>query len=1189
MEIDGLFLRIGATFDDVLKGFQNIEGQLVGAMSGLGTKLETVGKNMTAALTLPLAALGTVGLSAFGDFEATMNRVGALTEATGVEMDKLKETALDLGAKTQYSAKQAADAMAEFGAAGFSTNEILTAMPSALALAAAGQLDMKRATEISSSVLKGFNFDVNKLGDVANVLAAAANKSAASVNELGSSFKYIGPVASAVGMSFEETSAALAVLANAGIKGESAGTAIRSMLSSLLNPSKKAAEAMDELGINVKDASGNLLPMSQLLTVLQPLVGHVGDGFQIFGKRFSDVLPLLKTGASNFDKLTGAMKRAGENKEAETLANRLFTGWNAALESFRGSVETTMVKLGSVLAGPLSAILKNVLEPAMNALGALADWFGKLPQPIQTFAVSLGLIVAAAGPAVFAIGTIVSTMEKLAAVEAFTKGIELLKGGLLAFQGPAQSAATAIKSLAVGFSEANLAKNAESIKTAMAGLGPAIVSAFQAVPGALTTAKTALVSFGSSAAGWIATNSSALWTAAATMFAGIGPAITGALSSIGAIVSGAWASITAVITGFSWAGLTAGLSAAVSAISGAFASLGALVVAGGPIALVVAAVAAVAGALYVVYKNWSDIKPVLIGIWQDIGNAVAAAGKWILGILDSALGSGTVKTLSGIWSSFANWFSGLWTSIGNAMTSALRTMLGAAEAAASAIGATNTAKALQQWIDKLDGIKIAAGTVATNFTNLANATTLASAAQAIHFTNIATSSKTAETAMAGVSAHASTAAGHLERNATHSKGLAFNLEAARAKMEELRQAAAALADRDAFAALNASLDKFRASAMDAAVKVPDYITQIGNSALAAVKPFDAAAQEIGDTVVGPTGIMPRLNSGLQSTTTYTKTAADGFGTFGRELEGAFGKFTSAVADGIVNWKGFGSSIISLAESIGKSLVKSLITDGLNLVGKELLNLDGSFKGLGRTIASVFGGGGTGSGPGAPSAPGGPGEGPASVMGSFTSAFGIINGLAQTVTGVLSFLSGRRMENDMAKIEVTSRGQLNQLIAIQGTLNQYLPNLINTQQLIRLEGIENALRQMAEGAGSNLGQAIVDAIGGALQGFAGMLQSGFQAMIDKIEYFRAQSYSQLSTLAQILIVMANSISKPENRMSLPSTTSQPLSQSGPSTTAQSNRNGSAPPVNINVVSQGTSPITFGQQVAQAFNANVAVRI
>lgn len=1188
MEIDGLFLRIGATFDDVLKGFQNLEGQLVNQAAGLGSKLKTVGTNMTAALTLPLAALGTIGLSAFGDFEATMNRVGALTEATGDQMSTLNAIALDLGAKTQFSAKQAADAMAEFGAAGFATNEIISAMPGALALAAAGQLDMKRATEISASVLKGFGLEADKVGDVANIMAAAANKSAASVQDLGSSFKYIGPVASAVGMSLEETSAALALLANAGIKGESGGTAIRSMLASLLNPSKKAAEAMDELGINVKNASGNLLPMSEILDRLQPLQTATSEGFKIFGKRFSDVLPLLKAGSANFNELSQAMKQAGENKEAEKLASRLFTGWNASLESFKGSVETTMIKLGSVLAGPLSVILKNVLEPAMNMLGSLADWFGKLPQPIQTFAVSLGLIVAAAGPTIAAVGLIVTQFEKLAAVQAFTKGLEILKAGMMSFQGPAQSAAAAIKSLAAGFTEANLAKNAESIRSAMTGLGPAIVSAFQAIPTSLTSAKTALATFGSSAAGWISTNASALWAAAATMFAGIGPAITGALGSIGAVVSGAWASITAVITGFSWAGLTAGLSAAVSAITGAFSSLGALVVAGGPIALVVAAVAAVAGALYAVYKNWSDIKPVLVGIWQDIGNAVAAAGKWILGVLDSALGSGTVKTISGIWTSFRDWFGGLWTSIGNGMTAALRTMLGAAEAAASAIGAGNTAKALQLWIDKLDGIKTSAGAVATNFTTLANATTLASAAQAIHFTNIATSSKTAEAAMGAVSAHASTAAGHLERNATHSKGLAFNLEEARAKMDALRQAAAALADRDAFAALNASLDKFRASAADAATKVPDYITQIGNSALAAVKPFETAAQEIGDTVVGPTGIMPRLNAGLQSTTTYTKNAADSFGTFGRELQGAFGKFTSAIADGIVNWKGFGSSIISLAESIGKSLVKSLITDGLQLVGKELLNLDGSFKGLGQTIARVFGGG-MGSGPGGPSEPGGP-SGPASVVGSFSSVFGIVNGLAQTVTGVLSFLSGRRMEQDIGRIEVTTRGELNQLISIQGTLNQYLPNLQNTQQLIRLEGIENAVRQMAEGTGANLGQAIVDAIGGALQGFATMLQSGFQAMIDKIEYFRAQSYSQLSTLAQILIVMANSISKPENRMSLPSTTSQPLTQSGPSTTTQStNRNSSTPPVTINVTSQGTSPTTFGQQVAQAFNANVAVRI
>lgn len=673
-----VLVSIGVDISDFAEQLEGMQSHF----EKLGQKFSETGRTLSLAITAPLAGIGAIALKTFGDFEATMNKVNSLAGLTGGEFAKLKEQALDLGAKTQFSAKQAADAMAELAAAGFNATEIYKAMPGTLALAAAGQLKLGDAAQIASSILKGFGFEAEKIGDVANVLAAAANASAASVQDLGSSFKYVGPVASAVGVSFTETAAALAILANSGIKGEMGGTALRNMMSDLIAPSKLAAKEIQSLGIQVTDASGKFLPMADVIKNLAPLQNNLSAGFKIFGVRFSEVLPLLKAGSEEFSKLEQSMTQASKNKAAEVMAQDLFKGWNAALESFTGSVETTLIKIGDVLAKPAGVIFKNFFEPFMNWLGQMADAFGKLPMPIQTATLALLGIVTAAGPVIFVGGQIMEAFASLKLLGPILQGV----GGYFTNLGTVVKDVGTV--LATQFSGANIMALGNSMKASFAGLAASAAAGLKGLPAAATGAISAF-----SAA--LTTGIAGLGPKISTMFASLGPAITGGLASITSAVSG-------LSMAGMWSSIVAGFSTAATAIAG-FAAAAAPLAA--VIAAVVAAIAAIGVAIYEVIKWWDNITDV-------IGSFVNDVGKLFLGWVEAAFGAGAASQVASFFSalktavmSVPSAIRGMWSVLMDSVENALRWMVDKAAGVAKAFNLTETAKSLENWRNEIDKSK----------------------------------------------------------------------------------------------------------------------------------------------------------------------------------------------------------------------------------------------------------------------------------------------------------------------------------------------------------------------------------------------------------------------------------------------------------------------------------------------------
>ncbi|UQZ90698.1 phage tail tape measure protein [Deltaproteobacteria bacterium Smac51] len=280
--------------------------------------------------TVAMAAAVGAPIKLAVEFEDSMAKVGALARANEEDLVKLTVQARQLGRDTVFTASQAAEGMSFLAMAGFDTNETMDAMPGLLDLAAAGATDLGRTADIASNILSAFKVKASDMGHVSDILTNAFTSPNTTLETLGETMKYVGPVASAVNMSLEDTAAAVGMLGNVGIQGSQAGTALRAALLRLSAPPKQAAEALMELtgegvegfeelmsevgdaqytlkslGVTTKDAQGNLRPLADILEELNIKMEGMGSG-----ERMEKIKKIFGTTASAA--MTDLMVQAGQ-------------------------------------------------------------------------------------------------------------------------------------------------------------------------------------------------------------------------------------------------------------------------------------------------------------------------------------------------------------------------------------------------------------------------------------------------------------------------------------------------------------------------------------------------------------------------------------------------------------------------------------------------------------------------------------------------------------------------------------------------------------------------------------------------------------------------------------------------------------------------------------------------------------
>jgi len=412
------------------------------AVSQAGTTLQSIGTTLSTAITLPLVGIAAASIKMAGDFEASMNKVKALGGITGDSLAALEKQAMDLGAATKFSAKEAADGMAQLAAAGLNTSQIMATMPAVLALAAAGEMSVGDAARVSADLMGQFGIKAEGLGHAIDVIALAANESSATVMQMTESFKTVGAVAHSAGLGLEDVSAALTILAQGGRKAEQAGTDLRSMLGSLLDPSKEAADAMKALRIHVLDATGQLKPFGEVIKELGKAAGNTSAIFKIFGREGATGAALFANSSQTaFEKLRKTFNDT--SNDAQKMADIMNTGIKGAFEKMSGSIETLGIVVGKALE-PATVSIAGFVEAGANKLAEMAQDFGKLPVPIQNTALALVGLAAAAGPALYAFGGIATGVTQLIAtgkeVASWSGKLENALRGVAGYGGPAAAA-----------------------------------------------------------------------------------------------------------------------------------------------------------------------------------------------------------------------------------------------------------------------------------------------------------------------------------------------------------------------------------------------------------------------------------------------------------------------------------------------------------------------------------------------------------------------------------------------------------------------------------------------------------------------------------------------------------------------------------------------------------------------------
>nr|WP_244965775.1 phage tail tape measure protein [Paenibacillus alvei] len=332
-------------------------------------------------------------------FEQSLARVKAITGATGEEFEKLRNQAIQLGATTVFTSSDAADAMTYLGMAGFKTTQIMESLPSVLALAAAGQMDLARTADIASNILTGFQLEASEAARVSDVLAKTMTNSNTNIEQLGYAFKYVAPIAASVGVSIEDAAAAIGKLSDAGIQGEMAGTQLRAMLLRLVHPVGESAEILQKLGINIKDASGAILPFTQIIGQFESSFKKLTQAQQaeaasiIAGtEAASGFLTLIKTGSSTLDSFAEDLRNAGGT--AEEIAATQMDTLNGAIKEMESALEAVGITIGDKFAPALRSIVEAIT-------GALLG-FNNLNPALQTAIIAFVTVAPAVAGAVAA-------------------------------------------------------------------------------------------------------------------------------------------------------------------------------------------------------------------------------------------------------------------------------------------------------------------------------------------------------------------------------------------------------------------------------------------------------------------------------------------------------------------------------------------------------------------------------------------------------------------------------------------------------------------------------------------------------------------------------------------------------------------------------------------------------------------
>ncbi len=463
MDVARLVVRVGANIDELKRGLGEARGQvrefakqrvdlgeLGRSLQRLGQGAREAGQRLTLGVTTPLVGLGAAAVKIAADYEQSMNILQATSGATAEQMRQLDNLARELGSDLSLpgtSAKDAAQAMLELSKGGLTLADTMAAAKGVLQMSAAAQVSNARAAEITVNALSAFRLAGSEATRVADLLAAAANSSSAEIEHIADGLQMSAAVFAKAGVPIEDLSTALALMANAGIKGSDAGTSLKQMLLSLQAPTDKAAKLMEAMGLHIYDAQGKLLPMRSIIEQFTRSLSGMSQQQQvaalaaIFGSdaiRAANVV--LAEGTAAWDKQKAAVTEAGVAAELAGAKNK---GLSGALDALQSSLETLALSLTPYL---------DRLSEWVRALAGVTEKLSALSPAARDAMLALGLVAAAAGPVAVAFGGLTQGIGGL--IAAWPKVIVGAKMVATALTGPLGLAIAAAVAAVIGLAVA---------------------------------------------------------------------------------------------------------------------------------------------------------------------------------------------------------------------------------------------------------------------------------------------------------------------------------------------------------------------------------------------------------------------------------------------------------------------------------------------------------------------------------------------------------------------------------------------------------------------------------------------------------------------------------------------------------------------------------------------------------------
>lgn len=614
----------------------------------VGQKMESVGNSIAGAgksmmpLTLAIGGVGTAAVKTAADFDAGMSQVAAISGATGDDLEALRDKAREMGSKTKFSASEAASAMEYMAMAGWKTGDMLGGIEGIMNLAAASGEDLATTSDIVTDALTAFGLSAEDSGHFADILAAASSNANTNVSMMGETFKYCAPIAGALGFSAEDTAEAIGLMANAGIKSTQAGTALRTIMNNLTGEVKISGKAIGDVTIATTNADGSMRDLSDILADCRTAFSGLSESEKaqaaetLVGKNaMSGFLALMNAAPEDIDKLSNAIDNC--DGTAESMAATMQDNLAGQLTILKSQLEELAISFGEILMPAIRSIVSHIQ--------GFIDKLNGMDESQKKAIITIGLVVAAIGPLLVIIGTVISKVgvamqgfvklagafNKIKAAASAGTGIFGKLGAAIGgVSAPVLAVVAVIAVLVAAF--VHLWNTNEGFREAILGTWEKIKTTVSNFVEGIRERLAALgISFSN-----IAETIKAIWNGLCAVLA---PIFEGAFNAIANVLQ----TVLGVITGI--------LDVFIGLFTGNWEQV------------------------------WTGVKEIFSSIWEGIKGAFQNAIDTIRGIADAVLGwfgtswndvwSSVKAFFEGIWNGIASFFSGIWNGIQNTVTTVL--------------------------------------------------------------------------------------------------------------------------------------------------------------------------------------------------------------------------------------------------------------------------------------------------------------------------------------------------------------------------------------------------------------------------------------------------------------------------------------------------------------------------------------